>query len=221
MMNKIYIIKIIVFFSSMLFLTACDGTKAKPELTSATLLPAAKVINDFDLKHDSDGDFNLKSLKGKWSLFFFGYTRCPDVCPTELYMLSEMMALIEQKPDSVQQIPQVIFVSVDPQQDKLKALKEYAEYYHPSFKGVTGEQNEVDKLASTMGVFYERAYMLNQRALVIDEDDIPEGLENSYLINHSASIILTNPKGQMHAVFSNPHVPSTIIEDLNKIQLSW
>ena len=221
-MKKTLSIKVWLLCSAMLFIYSCDGFKDKPDLSSATLLRSAKVISDFNLKHHSDGAFNLSSIEDKWSLFFFGYTRCPDVCPTELFMLSEMMKLIEDKPESVQHVPQVVFVSVDPQQDKLKGLKEYAEFYHPSFKGVTGDQEEVDKLAKAMGAFYERAYIKDLKVLVLeDKNDIPEGLENSYLINHSASIVLTNPKGEMHAVFSNPHVPATIIDDLNKIQKSW
>lgn len=221
-MKNLFKSKALIILLSSLFVLSCTASKEKPELTSATLLPTAKQVGSIKLKHFSDGDFNNKSIEGQWSLFFFGYTRCPDVCPTELYMLSEVMRLIEKNPASVQQVPQVVFVSVDPQQDKLKALDEYAGYYHPSFKGVTGKQSDVDQLVKTMGAFYERAYILNNKVLVIeDKDDIPESLKDSYLISHSASIILTNPKGEMHAVFSQPHVPETVVDDLNKIQRAW
>ncbi|MBL7002805.1 MAG: SCO family protein, partial [Gammaproteobacteria bacterium] len=191
MINKVFFYAVLLI-GSILIVSSCSSTPVKPELKSATLLPAPQVMNDFKLKHFNDGAFNIGSLKNQWSLFFFGYTRCPDVCPTELYMLSEVMKLIEQNPSSVQQSPQVVFVSVDPHMDTLKALAEYAKFYHPSFKGVTGEQKEVDALAKTMGAFYERAYLVGKSLQVIkSKTDVPEGLEDSYLINHSASIVLT------------------------------
>ena len=197
------------------------------QLEAATVLPQAKELPPFNLKHfelqsSELNDFSVADLKGKWSLFFFGYTHCPDVCPTELFMLSEMMRSLEQ--DSALKIdkPQVVFVSVDPQRDTPKSLQEYTGYYHPSFLGVTGEQNVVDSLSHSMGAMYERVYYLNGRELVVDEDeDIPEGLENSYLINHSAAIFLTNPDGDLHAILTTPHNPDVMIRDLLSIQNAW
>ncbi len=212
----------IVILSLGLVLSACSNQSEKPTLESATLLPNAKKLDDFNLVHFGQGDFTLDSIKGDWSLFFFGYTRCPDVCPTELFTLGEMMTRIEKNPAAVKAAPQVVFVSVDPQQDKPESLQKYAGYYHKSFKGVTGQQAEVDKLTAATGIFYERVYHLNGRVLVMqDDDEIPEGLENSYLVNHSATIILTNPEGGMHAVFSAPHDPEVMIRDLAAIQRAW
>ena len=165
---------------------------------------------------------NLESFKGKWSLFFFGYTRCPDVCPTELFTMAEMMRNIEENPGSVEEKPQVVFVSVDPQQDLPEALQKYVSYFHPSFLGVTGTQEAVDKLSLSMGAMYERAYHLNGKALLIDPDEgVPEGLENSYLINHSATIFLLNPDGEISALFPDPHQPEVMVRDLAAIQSRW
>ncbi|MCP3689943.1 MAG: SCO family protein, partial [Gammaproteobacteria bacterium] len=206
----------------VLALSACEPTKSRPTLEFATLLPTAKKLDEFKLVHFGQGEFNLDSIRGGWSLFFFGYTRCPDVCPTELFMLAEMMRQIEQNPDAVKAVPQVVFVSVDPQQDSPEALQKYTSYYHKSFKGVTGAQEEVDRLLAVMGAFYERAYHLYGKPLIIEEGaGVPEGMEDSYLINHTASIILTNPDGDMHAVFSTPHVPEVMLRDLAAIQKAW
>jgi protein SCO1/2 len=207
----------------LLFLLAgCQSVDEKPVTEMATVLPQAKKLTDFQLINYGAENFSNDSTKGQWSLFFFGYTRCPDVCPTELYMLAELMRRIEKNPSSLAQAPQVVFVSVDPQQDKPQALRDYAQFYHPSILGVTGQQSIVDQLTREMGVFYERVYHMDGKILVFDaEDGVPQGLENSYLINHSATIFLLNPDGDLHAVFSSPHDPDVMLRDLAAIQSAW
>jgi len=206
----------------ILALPGCEKGKDPGKLESATMIPDGKKLNDFNLTQFGQGEFTLDSIRGDWSLFFFGYTRCPDVCPTELFTLAGMMSKIEQKPDALKMVPQVVFVSVDPQQDQPEQLQNYASYYHPSFKGVTGNQQEIDKLTSEIGIFYERVYHLNGQILEIAKDgEIPEGLEYSYLINHSATIVVTNPDGDLHAIFSAPHDPEVMIRDLAAIQRVW
>lgn len=205
-----------------LLLSACGGTNPPPDTEAATVLPQAKEIPPFALSRGPEHPFTHEALKGRWSLFFFGYTRCPDVCPTELFTLAETLRKIEADPNLVTAEPQVAFVSVDPQQDQPDAVQKYVGFYHPKFIGATGEQAVVDQLSRTMGAVYERAYFLNGKALIVDPGEgVPEGLENSYLINHSATIFLINPEGKLHAVFSTPHVPETIIKDLAAIQKSW
>lgn len=212
----------LVFIGLLLLLAGCQGADKKPVTEMSTVLPQAKKITDFQLINYGEEDFSNASTKGQWSLFFFGYTRCPDVCPTELYMLAEFMRRIEKNPSSLVQAPQVVFVSVDPQQDKPQALRDYAQFYHPSIRGVTGQQSVVDQLTRAMGAFYERVYHLNGEILVFDaEDGVPQGLENSYLINHSATIFLLNPDGDLHAVFSSPHDPEVMLRDLASIQSAW
>ncbi len=206
----------------VLALPGCEKGQEPGKLESATTMPDGKKLSDFKLTQFGRGEFTLDSIRGNWSFFFFGYTRCPDVCPTELFVLADMMSKIEQSPDALEAVPQVVFVSVDPQQDKPESLQNYASYYHPSFKGVTGDQQEIDKLTSEIGIFYERVYHLNGQILIMAEgDEIPEGLENSYLINHSATIVLINPDGDMHAIFSAPHDPEVMIRDLAVIQRAW
>jgi len=213
---------LLVLFGLSLVLSGCGRSAEQLKLEGAMVLSPPKVLSKFTLKQRDLGEFTTENTKGEWSLFFFGYTHCPDVCPTELFMLSEMMRAIEKNPDSVVKAPQVVFVSVDPQRDSPDSLQEYAGYYHPSFLGVTGEQEMVDGLSRSMGAIYERVYYLNGKQLMIDEEEeIPEGLENSYLINHSASIFLLNPDGEMHAIFSTPHNPDVMVRDLATIQRVW
>jgi protein SCO1/2 len=133
-----------------------------------------------------------------------------------------MMRAIEQDPGSVSEPPQVVFVSVDPDRDSLQQLQQYAGFYHPSFLGVTSEQATIDRICKSLGVFYERVYYRDGKVLKLDPAaTVPAELENSYLVNHSASIFLLNPDGKLHAIFTAPHDPQTMIRDLEQIQASW
>jgi protein SCO1/2 len=206
----------------LLVTVACDQRAKAPETESAFVLPEAATITDFNLAQLEQGRYDMEDARGKWSLLFFGYTHCPDVCPTELFMLAEMMRGINSNTEVEIESPQVVFVSVDPQRDNLKHLQEYVAFYHPGFVGVTGEQSTIDRLCKSMGVFYERVYHRNGKQLILDESEpVPAGLENSYLINHSASIFLLNPAGKLHAIFTSPHDPNTMIRDLAAIQAGW
>jgi protein SCO1/2 len=206
----------------VLITSACDQGSKVPQTEGAFIMPEAADIAAFKLSHLDRGVYDIEDARGNWSLLFFGYTHCPDVCPTELFMLAEMMRGIEQDPDAVMQSPQVVFVSVDPDRDSLQHLQQYAGFYHPSFLGVTSEQSTIDRLCQSLGVFYERVYYRDGKVLELDPAaPVPSGLEDAYLINHSASIFLVNPAGKLHAIFTAPHDPNTIIRDLAAIQASW
>ena len=203
-------------------LAGCEKNAEPPKTETAFLLPEAAEIADFDLRHDSIGRFDLQQARGKWSLLFFGYTHCPDVCPTELFMLAEMKRAIEASPPDGIESPQVVFVSVDPERDELAQLQQYAAFYHASFVGVTGEQATIDRLCKSIGVSYERVYYQDGKPL--DPQPVAPAaaeLKDSYLINHSASIFLVNPEGRLHAIFTAPHDPQKMMRDLAAIQASW
>ena len=207
----------------VLFLLAgCEKPASIPETEAVFVLPETVRLENFEMVNSRLGPFGLEQVRGRWSLFFFGYTFCPDVCPTELFMLSQLMSAIDKDPDTDLSAPQVVFVSVDPQRDTPEALQQYAGYYHSSFIGITGEQSNVDSLAKAMGVFYERVYHSNGEVVEFDSPQaIPAELVNSYLINHSSSIFLLNPAGELHAIFTPPHDPATMIRDLAAIQGAW
>ena len=208
----------VIFF----MLGGCQQNDEKPETESAFLLPEVVRLEDFKLTNARLGEFGIDNLRKKWSLFFFGYTHCPDVCPTELYMMAEMMRAIEKSPAADFQPPQVVFVSVDPQRDTPESLQKYASFYHSSFIGITGPQPTVDRLSKAMGVFYERVYHKNGEVVTLDPgEEIPAELANSYLINHSASILLLNPRGELQAIFPPPHDPDAMIRDLAVIEAAW
>ena len=199
----------------------CDKP-APPQTAAAFVLPEAAPVSGFELRHHELGKFDLEDTRGQWALLFFGYTHCPDVCPTELFMLAETLRGIEKNQGRPVQPPRVVFVSVDPARDALDRLQQYAAFYHPDFIGVTGEQATIDRLCRSVGVFYERVYYRDGKTLEIEPGaDIPEDVRNSYLINHAASVFLLNPAGRLHAIFTPPHDPQKIIADLAVIQSGW
>ncbi len=200
----------------------CDKDGTPPQTAAAFILPEPAEVSGFELRHHELGNFGLDDIRGKWALLFFGYTHCPDVCPTELYMLAETLRGIEEKSGGNINPPQVVFVSVDPERDRLDRLQQYTAFYHPGFIGVTADQAVIDRLCGSMGVFYERVYYRGGKILEIDPGaEIPGDVKNTYLINHAASVFLLNPDGRLHAIFTPPHDTRKIIADLAVIQADW
>lgn len=166
------------------------------------MLPEARAIADFSLLDQDNTPFTQENLRGHWTFAFFGYTHCPDVCPNTLALLGSVQRELEQKLDP-QEMPQVVFVSVDPERDTPELLKKFVPYFHESFIGVTGEPEQINRLARQLGILYMKA------------DD---GDKDNYLVDHSAAIILLNPQGQFQAVFGVPHDVQSIQTDFLAIK---
>jgi len=167
-----------------------------PEELEATVLEQARELKPFSL-HDADNQpFNLARLKDHWSFLFFGYTNCPDVCPTTLNVMQGVWQKLPTRPGDARQ-PKMYFISVDPERDDLKILKKYVSYFDPSFIGVTGNLDEIDNLTGQLGVLY-------------GYDEKKGGGANDYTVNHSAQILLIDPEARLRAVFSPPHDSTTI-----------
>jgi len=206
----------------LLAAAGCEHDAAPLQTEAAFVLPETKALEGFDLVHARLGRYGKRQAEGQWSLLFFGYAGCPDVCPTELYLMAEMMRAIEQDPALLPRPPQVVFVSVDPERDTPEALQQYAGFYHPSFLGMTAAQPVVDRLAKSLGVYYERVYYRDGKVLQLDPGQaVPAELEKSYLINHTAAIYLLDPEAKLHAIFTPPHDPAVMIRDLAAIQRRW
>ena len=153
-----------------------------------TLLAEPKPLTDFALTDDRNRRFDLASLKGKWSFLFFGFTHCPDVCPTTLAELARARDKIFKSTAGVENI-QFVFVSVDPNRDTVGKLGQYVRYFDATFVGVTGDNAQIANLASQLGAFYEVA--------------VTPGAEN-YSVSHSAALFLLDPQARQHAVFAPP-----------------
>ena len=153
-----------------------------------TLLPEPKPLTAFAFTDHENRVFDLSRLKGKWSFLFFGYTHCPDVCPTTLAALArahENMAKSKAGAEDVQ----FVFISVDPNRDTAGKLRQYVTYFDASFLGVAGDDAELGKLAGQLGAVYQV--------------EVKPGAEN-YPVYHTAAVFLVDPRARYHAVFAPP-----------------
>ena len=154
-----------------------------------TLLPDPKLLTAFALTDDKNRVFDLARLKGKWSFLFFGFTHCPDVCPTTLAVLARARDSMAKSMAGAENI-QFVFVSVDPNRDTDSKLRQYVDYFDTSFIGVTGEDAQIANLAGQLGAAYEVA--------------IAPGVEN-YPVYHTTGVYLVDPRARFYAVFTPPH----------------
>jgi protein SCO1/2 len=175
------------------------GSGAQPALAKATLLTPARPLPEFALTDHTGAAFDPSRLKNHWSLLFFGFTRCPDVCPTTLGMLAQVEKSLADLPAA--QRPQVVLVSVDPQRDTPAQLASYVRFFSPSFTGVTGSQDAIDGLTRALGVPVA----------------IGKTANGDYTVDHSGALFLIDPQGGMRALFSMPHEPMAIADDYRRI----
>ena len=193
--------RIIPLLLASVWLAACSRPEP-PQLSQGTLLPSAKPIADFRLTDHRGKPFTLENLKDNWTFAFFGYTHCPDVCPTSMTMLGQMRRKLEQQ-GGLDKQPQVVFVSVDPARDTTELLAQYVPYFHSDFIGASGDEQNTSLLTRQIGILYAKA-----------EGSGDEG----YLVDHSAAIILFDPDGAFRALFSIPHDPDLIASDFLAIK---
>ena len=148
-------------------------------------------LDNFQLIDQNNQTFNSESLKGNWTILFFGYTNCPDVCPTTIYKLAEV------KNDVNQNLPSknfnTVLVTLDPDRDTPERLDEYIGYFDESMLGVTGTYKNIQSFSSNLSVFYQR----------INKD-------GGYDFNHTASIFVFNQDGSLFATMS----PATSVSEL-------
>jgi len=199
------IIATVIAFAVGLKLGALVANSQKLQVKAATIFEKPRVISPFKLQTTAAKEFTQKDLLGHWTLMFFGFTNCPDICPTTLSILNQVYQTVEKKGIKP---PQVVFVSVDPGRDHLDKLASYVPYFNPNFIGATGAPNELKSLAQQLGVMYQR----------IDDPKLtPEQQKKSYLVDHSGTIVVFNPQGQYFAVFSMPHQAPEIAQDMINI----
>ncbi len=177
-------------------LTAQEQPAATADVPGITEAPPG---GDFTL-HSGDRTFSLKDHRGKVVLLYFGYTKCPDVCPTSLSYMAQ--GFNDLKDEELKQVVGV-FVSVDPKRDTQELLDEYVEYFHPNFVGVTGAEKEIAEAAALYGAQYYEVEL--------------EGSAFGYAVNHSAATYLIAPNGEMRFIFPHNTSPEVITEAIRYI----
>jgi len=150
---------------------------------------------DFTLTSSTGKTIGLSDFEGKIVVLFFGYTYCPDVCPTTLFEMKRAMDALGKKAEEVQ----VIFISVDPQRDTPERLEEYVANFHQDFIGATGTLEHVSEVASLYGVFFEY---------------VQEENRTGYLVNHTASQFLIDRDGRLAVLLPPNSTGEEIAEDV-------
>ena len=170
-----------------------------PEMPERPLPKAAMAAGgDFTLESAS-GPVSLKDYRGKLVLVYFGYTFCPDICPTSLASTAE--GLKQLKPEEAARVA-MIFISVDPERDTPPRLKEYAEFFHPSLVGVTGTPENLAEIAKRYGVFYARQKV--------------ETAGGGYVVDHSADTYVVGPNGQLVGKIAHATPSDRVVAEIRK-----
>lgn len=169
------------------------------------ILPDARKISVPELLKDDGSRFINSDLEGHWTLLFFGYTHCPDICPTTLNMLVQARKNFNDNSSNAD-FPEVMLVSVDPQRDSVEVLNQYVKYFEPTFTGITGKPEMIKALTLQLSVVY----------MQVPNSDGSESQEN-YAVDHSSSILLINPQGKLHAFLNPPHSVTSIVDSLRTI----
>lgn len=184
--------------AAVLALAACKPAPPPPSAFQATDITGAAFARDFKLTDHNGQVRTLADFKGKVVAIFFGYTHCPDVCPTTLSDFAAALQQLGQQADRVQ----VIFVTVDPQRDTPDMLKQFVPAFNPSFLGMYTDADTLKALAKEYKVVY-------QKTAVKGADD--------YLIDHSAGTYVYDPLGRLRLHMPYGSGPDVIVQDLKAL----
>lgn len=154
-----------------------------------------KIGGEFTLTDQNGNEFSSQKLKGKMSLVYFGFTYCPDICPTSLQKLSNVLTTLDKYQIDV--LP--IFITIDPKRDTPKLLREYLGHFHPKFIGLTGDEETIKKVAELYKVFYAKVEVKDQE-------------ENKYMLDHSSFVYLMDKEGKYMKHFYMSTTAEEIIE---------
>jgi protein SCO1/2 len=149
------------------------------------LLETPRSFGEIELIDQRGEAFTSARLQGKWTLVFFGFTYCPDVCPTTMSFLNDLMGQLE---GTEVEDTEVVMVTVDPARDGVEQLAAYVPYFNPDFTGVTGEFLDIHRFATALNTPFRKV----------------AGQGEDYLIDHSANVVLINPRGDYHGFFKAP-----------------
>jgi len=168
------------------------------DVASAFRLPEPLPLPPFQLSDDSGEVFDRGRLQEHWSLVFFGFTHCPDICPTTLATLAQLRGEIAPIEPAIQ----AVFVSVDPARDNASVLHSYVKYFDPDLIGVTGEPAAIAALADAAYIRYQ-----------LEAKDV----DGDYSVSHSAAILLLDPEARIVARFPPPHRVAEITATLQQL----
>ena len=160
-------------------------TSGEMKINGLYLLDTPRNIDEFQLIDHNGQAFTKARLQGKWTLAFFGYTYCPDICPTTMTFLNEFMAQLE---GTEAEDTEVVMISVDPARDTVEQLAGYVPYFNTEFTGVTGDFLAIHRFATGLNTPFRKV----------------AGQGENYQVDHSSNVVLINPRGDYHGFFKAP-----------------
>lgn len=181
----------LIFLALALLLAGCDTS---PQFANADL-SYADFGKDFALTDHNGKARTLADFRGKAVIVFFGYTQCPDVCPTTLTEMAEVLKLLGADADKVQ----VLFVTVDPARDTRELLAQYVPHFNPTFLGLYGDEAATAKTAQEFHIFYKKQ---------------PGSTPTTYTIDHTAGSYIYDPSGKLRLYAKYGEKPEQIAKDL-------
>ena len=181
---------IVLLISISVFIIA--NIPEKPPLIQGLLLPQAKVLNNFTILDHNNNNFSNQQLLGRWHLINYGYTNCPDICPTTLGVLANVVTSLK----SHQQFGDltILFYSIDHKRDTYGRLAEYISFYNQDFKGLT----YLDSMQENAELFESSFGMISKLTPIKSSDN--EDSFSSYSVSHGVLLYLINPEGKLQAV---------------------
>ena len=177
-------------------LVACSQ---KPEFKNIDITGSTAFGKDFSLLDPDGNTKTLADFKGKVVVMFFGYTQCPDICPTTLTEMQQVMAILGQQSDKVQ----VLFVTVDPERDTAAILKQYVPSFDSRFLGLRpADEAALEKVAKDFKIYYKK---------------VPGKSPGSYTMDHTAGSYAFDPEGRLRLYIKHAQGPETLAHDLKEL----
>ncbi|MEP3248129.1 MAG: SCO family protein [Sneathiella sp.] len=201
-MNKIFAYSVAVLVVAGLTIAALVFTGILPgapgsNKRSGVIAGAPQIGGEFSLVNNKGEAVTDKDFQGKLMLVFFGYTFCPDVCPTEMQTFSQVMAELGDKADQVTPV----FITVDPQRDTVQVVDEFVQSFHPSIVGLTGTDEQVDDVKKKYRAYGQK---------------VDEGDDEYYLVDHTSFTYLMGTDGKLATVFSYGTTPEEITKTIKE-----
>lgn len=171
-------------------------------VNGAIVLDQPRIFSDFELADHRGEIFNIARMQDTWTIVFFGFTHCPDICPTTLAVLNDMYSKMK---DSEKEQLQIVMISLDAERDTVEALADYVPYFNEEFIGVTGNKHLIHRLTAEINIAYNKVPL--------------EG--EDYTVDHSTQLVLINPKGHYHGFFRAPHSETMLRSTWRSISSSF
>lgn len=199
----------LVFIAIVLMAFVYNTTRVKTtsfeelQKQGSVMLPKPRALTAISLQTDSGTEFTESSLQGAWTFVFFGFTNCPDICPTSMSIMGQSYNELtqEERADF-----RGLLVSVDPERDDLASLGAYAKAFSPTFTGVTGSIADLATFATQVNAAFQK---------------VPGQGDEPYQIDHTGNIVIVNPRGHYHGFIKMPHTRAKLVQTFRALRANF